>query len=50
MWAVGPSPIFYNVPAQPQAATRVSDTDTDRAELEALLRLARERVRELYGG
>ena len=45
---VGPSPIFYNVPAQPQVATR--DTDTDRAELEALLRLARERVRELYGG
>mgnify|MGYP001176565570 CR=1 FL=1 len=47
---VGPSPIYYNVPAQPQAATRVSDTDIDRAELEALLRLARERVRELYGG
>jgi len=45
---VGPSPIFYNVPAQPQVATR--DSDTDRAELEALLRLARERVRELYGG
>ena len=45
---VGPSPIFYNVPAQPQVATR--DTDTDKAELEALLRLARERVRELYGG
>ena len=33
-----------------QAATRLSETDIDRAELEALLRLARERVRELYGG
>jgi len=33
-----------------QAATRLSEADIDRAELEALLRLARERVRELYGG
>ena len=34
---VGPS--VYNVNTQPQAATRISDTDIDRAELEALLRL-----------
>ena len=33
-----------------QAATRFTETDIDRAELEALLRLARERVKALYGG
>ena len=46
---VGPS--VYNVNTQPQAATRFSDTDIDRAELEALLRLlARDKVRQLYRG
>ena len=45
---VGPRPIFRNVNSQGPA--RISETDLDRAELEALLRLARERVRELNRG
>ena len=45
---VGPRPIFLNVNSQGPA--RISETDLDRAELEALLRLARERVRELNRG
>ena len=46
---VGPSPIFYKSNQQQQ---RVSETDIDKgkAELEALLRLARERVKALYVG
>ena len=47
---VGPSPMFYNLNQQQQTAARVSETDIDKAELEALLRLARERVKALYGG
>jgi len=41
---VGPAPIFH------QEETRFSEVNVDRAELEALLRLARERVKALYGG
>ena len=48
---VGPSVYNANVNTKPQAATRFSDTDIDRAKLEALLRLlARDKVRELYRG
>ena len=47
---VGPSPMFYNLNQQQQTAARVSETDIDKVELEALLRLARERVKALYGG